>query len=205
MPESLFAWLAVAVALFWFVGAHNRLVRLRSAVMQAFGGLDAALQRQIEFIQARLAAESSPTEVAAPADGARSSLAAAVTQFLTVLAATRQRPLDPAAVSALQTALHVVLAAWQRLHPHEVVSFHTDGMLARADTLSGALVPVTLPRERDPLTDVEPLGWPEPSAAAEIARGQFNQAVATYNAAIRQFPAVLLAWTFRLRQGDLLR
>jgi LemA protein len=46
---------------------------------------------------------------------------------------------------------------------------------------------------------IEPIAWPEPSAAAEIARSQFNQAVGHYNAAIAQFPALLVAWAVRLR------
>ena len=200
MPESLFTWLAVALGLFWFVGAHNRLVRLRSAVMQAFGGLDAALQRQLEFIQAR------HTGAAEPVSGAQASLLAAVGQFAAVLAATRQRPLDPVAMSALSTALHVVLASWQRLYPDDVTSFHADGTLARGDTQAGALTPAPLaPRPTPPAQATPPLGWPEPSAAAEMARGQFNQAVSAYNAAIAQFPAVLVAWAFRLRGGTLLQ
>ena len=36
LPESLAGWIAVAVLLFWFVGAYNRLVRLRAAVLQAY-------------------------------------------------------------------------------------------------------------------------------------------------------------------------
>jgi len=197
MPDSLFSWLAVVLGLFWFVGAHNRLVRLRSAALQAFGGLDAALQRQLEFIQARHAGAAGPDA----AQGPQASLLAAVAQFATVLAATRLRPLDPAAVSALSTALHVMLAAWQRLHPDDVTVFHADGTLARGDTQAGALFPAATPANPPASPQAEPLGWPEPSAAAEMARGQFNQAVAAYNTAIGQFPAVLVAWAFRLRNG----
>ncbi|RYH08363.1 MAG: lema family protein, partial [Alphaproteobacteria bacterium] len=45
--ESLLLWSLVALLLFWFVGAHNRLVRLRSAAVQAYGALDALIVRQI--------------------------------------------------------------------------------------------------------------------------------------------------------------
>ena len=41
MPTSPVFWGLCALMLFWAVGAYNRLVRLRSAVVQAFGGLDA--------------------------------------------------------------------------------------------------------------------------------------------------------------------
>ncbi len=43
LPDSLAGWIVVAVLLFWFVGAYNRLVRLRASVLQAYAALDAAL------------------------------------------------------------------------------------------------------------------------------------------------------------------
>ncbi len=65
--------------------------------------------------------------------------------------------------------------------------FEADGTLAR-------------PAQQPALPGApEPIAWPEPSAAAEIARNQFNLAVKLYNAAISQFPAVLVAWAVRLR------
>jgi LemA protein len=48
---------------------------------------------------------------------------------------------------------------------------------------------------------VFPFAWPEPSAAAEIARGQFNLAVTSYNRSIGQFPALIVAWALRLRRA----
>ena len=186
LPDSLVYWILGALALFWFVGAYNRIVRLRSSALQAYAALDAALVRQLDFVQARVA-ES------VPADGA---LKAAAGQLVTLLAATRLKPLAPANIAALATALHVMLGAWQRLHPDAVVSFDADGTLSR---------PAPLGAREDAAAGSAPMAWPEPSAAAEIARNQFNLAVAQYNAAIAQFPALLVAWIMQLHPAAPLR
>jgi len=196
LPDSLAGWLVTAVLLFWFVGAYNRLVRLRAAVLQAYATLDAALRKQLDFVQASITATAHKD---APPDSLSSSVAplqAAATQLASVLGATRLRPLDPGAMAALATALQVLINAWQRQHPDAAVTvFDADGTLSRPAPLlsAGIGTEVALP------SAVEPMAWPEPSASAEIARSQFNVAVGQYNAAIVQFPALLVAWLVRLR------
>ncbi|MEJ1130024.1 lema family protein [Variovorax sp. CCNWLW225] len=196
LPDSLAGWIATAVLLFWFVGAYNRLVRLRAAVLQAYATLDAALRKQLDFVQASITATAHKD---APPDSLSSSVAplqAAATQLASVLGATRLRPLDPGAMAALATALQVLINAWQRQHPDAAVTvFDADGTLSRPAPLlsAGIGAEVALP------SAVEPMAWPEPSASAEIARSQFNVAVGQYNAAIVQFPALLVAWLVRLR------
>lgn len=211
LPDSFGYWVGAAVLLFWFVGAYNRLVRLRSATLQAYVALDAALVRQLDFVQAQavaaLAVHAGATDahsdpsIDAPDDGvpaaveppattvpgpaAYVSLKATTTQLSTLLAATRLRPLDPQRMAALDTALHVMLGVWQTLHPDAVVRFATAAFGEEAAGL--------------------PIAWPEPSPDAEVARGQFNLAVANYNAAIRQFPAVLVAWVMRMHLAAPLR
>jgi hypothetical protein len=193
MPDSLPYWIAGALVLFWFVGAYNRLVRLRSAALHAYAALDAALVRQLDFVQARVAQTE---ETAAPAPQSGASIHAAAVQLATLLAATRLRPLDPAGIAALGTAMHVLVAAWQHMHPDAVISFEADGTLSRPAPLHG---------HEEPFEGAAPIAWPEPSAAAEIARSQFNLAVAHYNAAITQFPALLVAWIMQLRTAAPLR
>jgi hypothetical protein len=210
LPESFGHWVGAAVLLFWFVGAYNRLVRLRSATLQTYATLDAALVRQLDFVQAQavtalaahadVAASSAvssdrpedgiPADVQPPATPAHGpaayvSLKATTTQLSTLLAATRLRPLDPQRMAALDTALHVMLGVWQTLHPEAVVRFATAAVGEEAAGL--------------------PIAWPEPSPDAEVARGQFNLAVANYNRAIRQFPAVLVAWVMRMHRAAPLR
>ncbi|BEP63683.1 hypothetical protein GmRootV213_42370 [Variovorax sp. V213] len=198
LPDSFASWIAVAVLLFWFVGAYNRLVRLRAAVLQAYATLDAALRKQLDFVLASIAA--AVPEKDPPSPGFSSSVAplqAAATQLATLLGATRLHPLDPGGMAALATALQVLISAWQRQHPDAVTVFDADGTLSRpapllpsgSGTGAGAASSGT----------AEPMAWPEPSAAAEIARSQFNLAVEQYNAAIVQFPALLVAWMVRLR------
>jgi hypothetical protein len=189
LPPELPWWIAAAVLLFWFVGAYNRLVRLRSAALQAYATLDTALARQLEFVQAR----ASAADDAVFGRQAIVQLHATALQLTTLLGATRQRPLDPERMAALATALHVMLAAWQRLFPDEVVSFDADGMLSRPVPLGGVAI------DASPAPGA--IAWPEPSAAAEIARGQFNQAIRQYNAAVGQIPAVLVAWVMQLRRA----
>ncbi len=194
-PDSLFTWLLAALLLFWFVGAHNRLVRLRAAALQAFGALDTALVRQLDFVTASALpdadAPAPAVVVATDEDVRRAALQASARQFTALLAATRLRPLDPAVVAAMSTSLHVMLNAWQRMDPEAVTRSSADNGLPWPDPLAGQLEPgASIPTA---------MPWPEPSATAEISRVQFNLAVAGYNAAVRQFPALLVAWLFRLR------
>ena len=194
LPDSMVGWIVIAVLLFWFVGAYNRLVRLRAAVLQAYATLDAALRKQLDFVQASITADL-PEKDASSHSSAVAPLQAATTQLATLLGATRLHPLDPGGMAALATALQVLVAAWQRQHPDAVTVFDADGTLSRPAPLlpSGAG-----PGAASPVA-AEPIAWPEPSAAAEIARSQFNLAVEQYNAAIVQFPALLVAWMVRLR------
>ena len=197
LPESLAGWIVVAVLLFWFVGAYNRLVRLRAAVLQAYATLDAALSRQLDFVQASITAGPPPDASTQDLLSSVAPLQAATTQLATLLGATRLHPLDAGGMAALGTALQVLISAWQRQHPDAVTVFDADGTLSRPVPAQPGTVAAP--------NAVEPIAWPEPSAAAEIARSQFNLAVGHYNDAIGQFPALLVAWAVRLRPAAPLR
>lgn len=193
VPESIYWWAFGALLLFWFVGAHNRLMRLRSAALVAYAVLDAALVKQMDYVQARSARALAASGVERHDAAGQSSLLSAVAQMSAMLAVTRLRPLDASRIAALGTALHVLLGAWERMYPGEVLSFDAAGTLSRPAPLPGEpLVPEPPP---------SPFAWPEPSAAAEIARGRFNLAVSNYNRAIGQFPALIVAWALRLRRA----
>ncbi|CAN7216676.1 lema family protein [Variovorax paradoxus] len=195
LPDSMVGWIVIAVLLFWFVGAYNRLVRLRAAVLQAYATLDAALRKQLDFVQASITA-ALPEKDASSHSSAVAPLQAATNQLATLLGATRLHPLDPGGMAALATALQVLITAWQRQHPDAVTVFEADGTLSRPAPLLPAGAGAGAGSASGTL---EPMAWPEPSAAAEIARSQFNLAVGQYNAAIVQFPALLVAWMVRLR------
>lgn len=194
VPDSIAGWAVAALLLFWFVGAYNRLMRLRTVALQGYATLDAALVRQLEFVQGRTLAPGDDAALDDPT--VRASLHAATAQLTTLLGATRLRPLDGDGMAALGTALQVLLSAWQRLHPEAVTHFDADGMLSRP-------APLDAGEERAVVS--APIAWPEPSAAAEIARSHFNLAVQAYNTAIGQFPALLVAWIVRLRPAAPLR
>jgi LemA protein len=181
MSNSLVYWAIAAVLLFWSVGAYNRLVRLRSEAKTAFAGLDAELTRQADLVHASLPASMIHTGLTQPGElldevtRLWSGLRAAATQLTVSVAAMRPRPLEPEAAAALSEAREVLANAWVRV-------------AQEADDLAGSSIP-------EPLTQQ----WRERTAQSRAAGEQFNQAVARYNDAIAQFPAVLLAGMFGFR------
>lgn len=180
MTSSLMYWIAAAVLLFWAVGGYNRLVRLRSEANAAFAALEAELVKQVQLVQECL--PEGQTQPASLFDGLESSfwggLQGAATQFAASLAVARQRPLEPEGIAALSAAQAVLSMAWERAERDD------------AHDLAGPRLPDTLTASRAHLV-----------AQARAAADQFNQAVARYNDAIGQFPAMALAWLFGFRQG----
>ncbi len=164
---SSLGWIALAVVLFWAVGAHNRLVRLRSAVAQAFGALDAHLVQQLALVGDYEAAQAS---AGAPAAPQREALQTAAAQCAAALAGARAHPLRATAVAALPGALQLLDAAW-------------DDVTQQLPTLA---VPAG--------TQAWALRWQQQAQHSTAARAQFAAAVAQHNAAVGQFPAQLLAW-----------
>ena len=185
----LTTWISLAVLLFWAVGAYNRLVRLRSAAIQAFGGLDAHLVRMITMLgeyEATLLPERDPSD-------ARAALWAATTQFGASLAVARSRPLDAQAAAALSTADQVLDGAWQA-----VVRSAASGVPPAKDAdASGGDEPV----RQDDVLAAWSIRRDQHVAHNAVARQQFNDAVAQYNRAIAQFPANVLAWLFGFQKA----
>lgn len=178
MALSALFWLAAAALLFWAVGAYNRLVRLRAGVAQAFAGIAAHGARLLALLD-EFGAANPPCE----AMPAQAVLKAAAAQFGTCLAAARAAPLHAAEIAALATAAQVLGAAWgAALHelPEEAEGY---GGGAPAGASAG---PRALWRQR----------WEEEQVRSSASVQQFNTAVQHYNAAIAQFPALLLAWMF---------
>lgn len=52
------------------------------------------------------------------------------------------------------------------------------------------------------LPDAPPPQWDQLVVQIELARSDFNKSVLNYNAAIRQFPALLLAWIFGFKPAQ---
>lgn len=179
MPTSVVLWAAAALLLFWVVGAYNRLVRLRADAKTAFTGLEAELSKQIDLVRHQLPAAEATQPAALDDDRSFwAGLHGAATQFAASLAAARHRPLEAEEIAALSAAQAVLAMAWERAERDD------------AHDLAGPRLPDTVTQRRAQL-----------AAQAHAATEQFNLAVARYNAAIGQFPALLLAWLFGFKPG----
>jgi len=181
--SSFLPWVAAAVALFWAVGAYNRLVRLRSEANHAFAALEAELAKQIQLVQECIPPEEEQAQSQFTGGSAFwGGLQGAAAQLQASLAAARSRPLDPDRIAALGAAQEVLGMAWDRAERDD------------AHDLAGPRLPENSSGERQQLVRM-----------AQSATEHFNQAVNHYNAAIAQFPAALLAWLFGFHPGRGLR
>ncbi|MBA2965417.1 MULTISPECIES: LemA family protein [Ramlibacter] len=180
MTSSLAPWIAAAVLLFWTVGAYNRLVRLRGEANAAFAVLDAELTRQVQLVDELLPAGQEPPASLFMGEGPSfwGGLQASAAQLAASLAAARQKPLEPGRIAALDAAQAVFADAWERAERDD------------AHDLAGPRLPDALIAARTHVT-----------LQCIAAADRFSRAVAHYNAAIRQFPALLLAWLFGFRPG----
>lgn len=169
MLSSSLWWALLGVAVFWAVGAYNRLVRLRAAIIQAFGALDA------HFLQwLVLAGEYGVAQAGVAETDQGQALQAAVPQFAASLALARAHPLQADALAALHAAQQVLGAAWAAA----AVGAAPEAVPAGGDAVSWAA------------------RWEQHATPRALATEQFNTAVEQYNAAIGQFPAQLLAAVF---------
>ncbi|MEI6734488.1 MAG: LemA family protein [Comamonadaceae bacterium] len=102
------------------------------------------------------------------------ALAACADQFRVALKMCRSQPLHGPAIAALTMTYETMCLCWSRQRQ---------------------LAPVRgLP--------ALPQRWDQLVAQTEMARSEFNGAVARYNAAVNQFPAVLLARLFGFRPAQ---
>jgi LemA protein len=176
-------WIGAAVLLFWSVGAYNRLVRLRAEANTAFAALDAQWQRQLALIDASLPESAQPSQLTQPGEFMDdiallwAALRGAAAQLGASLAAMRPRPLQAEAAAALGAAQDVLNTAWRRVQQD-------------ANDLAGSSLPDTVAAQ-----------WQQLAGETSTAQQQFNEAVARYNAAITQIPAVLLAWLFGFKRA----
>ena len=179
MTSSIFLWSIAALLLFWSVGAYNRLMRLRADAKSAFETLEAELSKQVALVRDQLPA-SEPGQPVSPHDDATfwNALHGAAAQFAASLSAAKNKPLDAEGIAALSAAQSVLAMAWERAERDD------------AHDLAGARLPDTVIARRAQL-----------SMQADAAINQFDLAVTRYNAAIAQFPAVLLALLFGFKPG----
>lgn len=178
MSDSLIVWFAIALALFWSVGAYNRLMRLRSQSILAFATLESFFNQYVSLVKTHFEQADAVHFVPDPDRGddefvtAWAGLAAAAEQFNASLKVAHVQPLNGPTMSALKTAYETLHLSWVRLRdlPHD---------------LAGSALPVALQSE-----------WEHVAMQEKAARAEFNRLVASYNEGIEQFPAMWLAWVF---------
>lgn len=181
---ELIPGLVAAVLVFWGVGAHNRLVRLRNAIVAAFAPVDEQFRQRHGLLLDQIDALTAPAEPAAEADAAVDPVAdadldallvplrAACAQAAHACDHARSRPGAAGAVTSLRLAEEILAEARARLAPRvqaDPASVALNAEIAAADGMLG------------------------------FARRKFNDAVDEYNQAVRQFPTLLVAALFRFR------
>jgi LemA protein len=158
-----------AVALFWIVGAYNRLVRLRSELIARFATVDERYRQRHALLERQIALLSTVLAAAAPRLDA---LRAACQQADAARERARARPGVASAVTSLRVAEDILADARGRV-PVQAVAGND------------------LPEINTQLTTSD--------TALSFARAEFNAAVGAYNDGVRQFPTVLVARLFGFR------
>ncbi len=169
-PQVIGAVLA-AMLLFWAVGAYNRLVRLRGAIVRQFAPVDLQFRARHALLLQLLDALAPVLTNAAPRIEA---LRAACLQVEAACAHAKLRPGATGAVTSLRLADEILTEARARLPVQsapgsELAALNTQ-LLASDATLA-------------------------------FARRQFDDAVSEYNRAVKQFPTLLLVGLFGFRSA----
>jgi LemA protein len=160
-----------AVLLFWAVGAYNRLVRLRAAIVRQFGPVDEQMRQRHELL---LQFADTLAPLLANAAPRLDALRAACQQVVTACAQARLRPGSSGAITSLRVADDILAESRARLPPPNVPGSELAELGARLQASDATLA---------------------------FARAQFNQAVDEYGRAVTQFPTVLLVGLFGFRRA----
>jgi LemA protein len=172
--SGILFWAVAAVLLFWAVGAYNRLVGLRNALVRSFAPVEAQFRHRqalllnlADALAARLADSPQPVE----------ALRAACGQADAACQQAHNRPGAPGVITSLRLAEDILGDARQRL-PAQALA---DPSLAEliAELTAG-------------------------DSTYTFARRQFNQSVDEYNDAVHQFPTWVIAGLFRFRRAGTL-
>jgi LemA protein len=161
--------LAAAVLLFWAVGAYNRLVRLRAAIVRRFAPVDEQIRLRHALL---LQLADALTPVLTNAAPRLDALRAACEQVATACAQAKLRPGSSGAITGLRLADDVLAESRARLPPPNAPGSELAELVAALQASDATLA---------------------------FARRQFNQAVDEYGLAVKQFPTLLLVGLFGFR------
>jgi LemA protein len=185
MSGSLLLWIALAMLLFWGVGLHNRLMRMRARAVGAFGSIDRHLREYVELTRQltmnthRESGYQTLFQQGEPVQHWDLLLAALETLDL-ALKDARQKPLAIEPTAALHQSIDRLKQVW-------------EGLLTLPGDLAGPAVP----------EDIQ-VRWNAISHRMENSRNGYNQILLRYNEALVQFPARLIAGLLGFKQGALL-
>lgn len=125
-------WVGAAVLLFWSVGAYNRLVGLRNAIVARFAPVDAGLSERHALLQQQIDAVAA---VLSSAGERLDALRAACVQAETARAHARRHPGAQGAIKSLCLADEILADARARLPVQNLGSLaELNARLAQADT-----------------------------------------------------------------------
>ena len=177
----LFQLALLAVLLFWLVGAYNRMVRLRAAIVSAWEQIVAALVKRSEAMAAvadavrePLVGEAVTLQALADADAKQRSAADGVRTARARIADVSLWVSAEAGLASPASRLRALI----ELQPNLVHD------LPQGDKLKQALA-----------------AWGEAEPRIQFARQGFNDAVDSYNKAIHQWPTRLIASPFGFRSA----
>jgi LemA protein len=169
------AGIAGVLVVCWLVGAYNRMVSLRNVLVDRFAAIDALCLARHALITRQIELLAATLAGAGAGAGPRlDALRAASLQAEAARQHAQARPGAANAVTSLRVAEEILAAARTRLPVQTVAGGDLPEINAR---LAGG------------------------DATLDFARREFNAAVAAYNAAVRQFPTVLVARLFGFRPG----
>ena len=139
---ALILGLLLAITVFWAVGAHNRLVRLRADVVRQWSSVDAVWLRLVVRMQGGMAARQSLAMV----EGADElqTLQLACDELLEALSQARLQALDVESQKQVQVQHRKVMAEIRRLLQIENDAVKPDLEIALSrmrQTLPAALIP----------------------------------------------------------------
>ena len=167
-------WIVGAALLFWIVGAYNRLVRLRGAIVRQFVPVESQLTQRQVLLSRQLDALAPVLLNAAPR---LEALRAACRQCEAACAHARVRPGAAGAIASLRLAEDILGDARARLPVQSMAGTDLSALNAQLTASDTTLA---------------------------FARRQFNDAVMEYNEAVRQFPTVLIVGLFSFRAAGTL-
>ncbi|MES2946792.1 MAG: LemA family protein [Pseudomonadota bacterium] len=170
--QTLVLIAALALLVFWAVGAYNRLVRLKNVIANSFGQIDVQLKRRYDLIPNLVEAAKKYLQ------HERETLEAVMNarnQAKSASDAVRSKPANAAAVAALSVAEQSLGGSLGRL-------------FAVAEAYPELKADQTIRELSEELTSTE--------NKVAFARQAYNDAVLDYNNAQGQFPAVLVARLF---------